>query len=318
VVSHPGDNMLAMFSNADRELAEVAARQHSIFTRADAEAVELTDDAIDYRVTNFWVRIHEGVYRMPGAPESWKGRLLAACRTATDPAGISHRSGGALYELPGGRDDLVELTCKRWRRAKSSGLVVHEQNRIDERDIAEVDGIPVMKPELVVLQLAGRRPVPTYVEAVIQAARRKRLITYESTREVFDRHARRGVRGVQVMRAVLNAWDPTLRPTESDMETLLIQTLSAGGWPRPVPQYEIFDRDGLFVARVDAALPEHRIAIEYDSIQEHSDEFQRTRDARRRNRIVSAHWRVLSARHLDLKNGGAELLDSIAETARSA
>jgi very-short-patch-repair endonuclease len=118
------------------------------------------------------------------------------------------------------------------------------------------------------------------------------------------------------MRAVLDEWDPALRPTESDMETLLMQTLSDAGWPRPVPQYEVFDRNGLFVARVDAALPDLRIAIEYDSMQEHSDEFQLTRDGRRRNRIVGAQWRVLTARYRDLKNGGSELLDSIAETAR--
>jgi len=117
---------------------------------------------------------------------------------------------------------------------------------------------------------------------------------------------------------VLDQWDPALRPTESEMETLLLQALRAGGWPDAVPQYEILDRYGVFVARVDFALPDLRIAIEYDSMQEHSDEFQRTRDSRRRNRIVAAHWRVLTARHLDLKNGGAELLDSIEETARSA
>jgi very-short-patch-repair endonuclease len=66
------------------------------------------------------------------------------------------------------------------------------------------------------------------------------------------------------------------------------------------------------------ALPDLRIAIEYDSMQEHSDEFQITRDGRRRNRIVSAHWRVLTARHRDLKNGGSDLLEEIADTARCA
>jgi very-short-patch-repair endonuclease len=195
---------------------------------------------------------------------------------------------------------------------------VHEQTRIDERDIGDVDGIPVMRPELVVLQLAGLRPFPRYVEAVVQAARRKRLITYESMREMFSRHARRGVRGVQVLRAVLDEWDPAHRPTESEMETRLLQILSEGGAPGVLAQYEIRDGRGAFVARVDLALPDARIAIEYDSMQEHSDEFQLARDARRRNRIVAAGWRVLSARHSDVRSGGSELLDAIADTARSA
>jgi hypothetical protein len=306
-----------MFTEADRRLAEVAATQHSVFTRADAASSGLTDDQIDYRVTNLWVRMYDGVYRVPGFPETWRGALLAACCAATPPVGVSHRAGAALYEITGGDQHLIELTCKRWLRAKAGSLVVHEQTRIDERDITEIDGIPVMKPELVVLQLAGLRPFPKYVETVIQAARRKRLITFESTKAMFDRHARRGVRGVQVMRAVLDEWDPASRPTESDMETMLMQLFDDAGLPRPIPQHDIFDRNGMFVARVDAAIPQHRIAIEYDSKQEHSDEFQLTGDGRRRNRVVAAGWRVLSARHRDLRSGGAELLDAIAETART-
>src|SRR3954471_1226981 len=226
-VSAPRQHV-GMFSDADRELAAIAAQQHSVFTRRDAVKAGLKRGQIERRVATSWQCLYEGVYRIPGVPPTWHSGLLAACRAASAPAAISHRAGGALYELPGGSRELIELTCARWRRAQSPGLVVHEQTRIDERDITEVDGIPVMRPELVVLELAGLRPFPTYVEAVIQAARRRRLITFTSTREVFDRHARRGVRGVQVMRAVLDSWDPDRQPTESEMETLLVQTLTVG------------------------------------------------------------------------------------------
>jgi hypothetical protein len=306
-----------MFTAADHDLADIAAAQHAIFTIADARKAGLTDRQIRYRVECLWLHVHEGVYRMPGSVETWRGSLFAACLAATPPVGVSHRAGAALYEITGGDTSLVELTCKRWLRAKARGLLVHEQTRIDEQDIVEVDGIPVMKPELIVFQLAGLRPLPGYVEMVIQSARRKRLITFESTKAMFDRHARRGVRGVQAMRAVLGEWDPDQRPTESDMETMLMQLFDGAGLPRPVPQYDVFDRNGMFVARVDAAIPQHRISIEYDSKQEHSDEFQLTGDARRRNRVVAAGWRVLSARHRDLRSGGHELLDAIAETART-
>jgi very-short-patch-repair endonuclease len=197
-------------------------------------------------------------------------------------------------------------------------LVVHESTRIDESDIELVDGIPVMRPERVVLELAGLRPYPRYVEAVIQAARRKRLISYESTVAVFNRHARRGLRGVTALRTVLEQWDPSQRATESNMETLLLQILRDGGHPNAIPQFEITDDRGFVVARVDMALPEWLIAVEYDSKQEHSDEFQLARDARRRNSVVAAGWRLLSARHGDLKSGGLELLAAIDSTRRSA
>ena len=94
-----------------------------------------------------------------------------------------------LYELPGGRDDLVELTCIRWKRTVHPGLIVHESRRLDTRDIQLVDGIPVTTPERVILDIASYFPSDNYLEMVIQAARRKRLVTYTSTKEMFDRHA---------------------------------------------------------------------------------------------------------------------------------
>ena len=49
------------------------------------------------------------------------------------------------------------------------------------------------------------------------------------------------------------------------------------GLPEPVLQYEVYDEAGHFVARADAALTEHRVLIEYDSMP---------RPARRRNDCI--------------------------------
>ena len=82
------------------------------------------------------------------------------------PPRSSHRSAAELYDVPGRRRDLVEITC-RGERAVRPGLVVHEQRRLSERDITAIDGIPVVTPEVLVLQLAWWKPLPNYVEAVI-------------------------------------------------------------------------------------------------------------------------------------------------------
>lgn len=196
------------------------------------------------------------------------------------------------------------------------GLVVHESRRLDTRDIQLVDGIPVTTPERTILDLASQFPSAGYLEFVIQAARRKRLITYESTKEMFDRHARRGLKGVSALRAALERWDPESRPTESEMETMLLLALRRSGLPEPVVQYDALDAAGRFIAQTDAAFPTFRIAIEYDSKQEHSDEFQIARDARRRNALQVAGYVVLSARHADLRAGGTDLCDQISAIMR--
>jgi hypothetical protein len=86
--------------------------------------------------------------------------------------------------------------------------------------------------------------------------------------------------------------------------------------PELVLQYEVFDRNGLFVARTDGALPQWRITIEYQSMQEHLDEFQIAADDRRRNRILAAGYVPLVARIGDLRAGGHELAEQIREIAR--
>jgi len=300
----------------EEQLDDLAAERHGVFTVEDARRVGLTHGQIDRRSREEWSRLYDGVFRVRGAPVTWRGDLLAAALTAGVGAAISHRAAAALYELPGGRDDQVELTCRRWERSIRPGLVVHESRRLDERDVQIIDGMPVTRPERTLLDLASWKPSPNFLEMVAQSARRRRLLTYESTKELFDRHARRGLKGVKALRIVLERWDPDSRPTESEMETMLLQTVRRNGLPEPVVQHEVRDALDRLIARTDAAYPSARIAIEYDSIQEHSDEFQLERDARRRNALQACGYAVLSARHADLRAGGAELCEQITEIMR--
>jgi very-short-patch-repair endonuclease len=307
-----------MFLHSDRMLADIASAQDGVFTTEDARRSGLAKPQVDRRVGRSWSLVYDGVYRIAGAPATWRSELRAAAFAAGEGAAISHRSAAAVYEIPAGRDDLVELTCKRWLRSTRPGLVVHESRRLDSRDIQFVDGIPVTTPERTVLDLASQFPRANYLEFVIQAARRKRLLTYDSTKATFDRHARRGLKGVSPLREALERWDPDSRPTESEMETMLLQALRRSGLPEPAVQHNVLDARGQFVARADAAYPAFRIAIEYDSMQEHSDEFQIARDAKRRNKLQAAGYAVLSARHTDLRSGGTEICELIAAIMRQS
>jgi very-short-patch-repair endonuclease len=63
------------------------------------------------------------------------------------------------------------------------------------------------------------------------------------------------------------------------------------GIPRPETQH-VISRAGRFVARVDLAWPDLKIAIEYDGLW-HDDPEQFHRDRRRLNRILGDDWIVL-------------------------
>ena len=78
---------------------------------------------------------------------------------------------------------------------------------------------------------------------------------------------------------------------ESPPETRLRLLLHRAGLPVLVAQYRVFDDAG-FVARVDFAGPDAKVAIEYDGLW-HADPAQFAKDRRRLNRLSSAGWRVV-------------------------
>ncbi|GAB3194008.1 hypothetical protein GCM10027261_10930 [Geodermatophilus arenarius] len=96
---------------------------------------------------------------------------------------------------------------------------------------------------------------------------------------------------------------------ESPQETRLRLLLHRSGLPLPVAQYEV-RCGGRFVARVDFAWPEHRLALEYDGAW-HGAPDQLPRDRRRLNGLTSAGWRVHFVTKGDLR-GPDDLLRDLA------
>jgi hypothetical protein len=78
---------------------------------------------------------------------------------------------------------------------------------------------------------------------------------------------------------------------ESPQETRLRLLLGSGGLPDPVAQHRVFDEQG-FIARLDFAYPELKIAIEYDGLW-HGQRRAFLTDRDRLNRLTAAGWVVL-------------------------
>jgi predicted transcriptional regulator of viral defense system len=294
----------------DEALARFAAEHHAVFTTAHARLIGFTTQQIARRKAGGrWLHQHLVAYYVAGAPPSWKGDLLAACWAGGFRAVASHRSAAALWALAGGRRSIQEITCPRWRRARHDGLVVHESKAFDPVDAMVIDGIPVTTPERTLLDL-GAVCHESVVEMALDAAEKRELVTKESLRAIVKRLGRSGRNGVGTLRRVLDSHDPDRKPAESEMETLLVQVLRRHGFPEPVTQYEIRCA-GRFVARVDAAYPQWRIAIEYDSYEYHAGRKAHARDNARRTKIAAAGWLPVAATAEDLRAGGPSLCAAI-------
>lgn len=80
------------------------------------------------------------------------------------------------------------------------------------------------------------------------------------------------------------------------MRALLI----LGGYPCPVPQYEVLDRWGQFIARVDLAYVDERIAFEYDG-EHHLSRDRQAKDAWRRGELGGEGWLIVTVVAQDIR-----------------
>jgi hypothetical protein len=299
----------------DHLVAGVAEQHHGVFALHHLDQLGITQKARLHRVQHGrWVSPYDGVYRIAGVPRTWKGDLAAATWAGGDRAVASHRSAAALLTLPGGRTEPAEITCPRWRRTRHVGLLVHESTRLEAIEITTVEGIACTTVERTIFDLCSLVVAAT-IDLAIDAALRRNLTSIAALHETHDRLATRGRRGGRLFRYVL-ARRTGAAPHESAPERSVARALVDSGLPAPVPQHTVAAADGRFVARVDLAYPDRRIAIEYDSYQEHTGKVALVRDSARRNALAAVGWTVLSATAEDLRHGCRQLVRDLRQLLR--
>jgi very-short-patch-repair endonuclease len=111
------------------------------------------------------------------------------------------------------------------------------------------------------------------------------LITIDALLEFGRAHP--GIRFVRQIPRVVELADAG---SESPMESRTRLVLVLGGLPKPRTQVEVRAPDGQFVARLDMAYPEAKLAIEYDGAWHWQ---QRRQDDRRRDALRALGWTVL-------------------------
>lgn len=92
-------------------------------------------------------------------------------------------------------------------------------------------------------------------------------------------------------------------PKETETRLLVCQA----GLVEPVVQYNVRDQ-GRFVARVDLAYPDLKIAVEYEGDGHRTKKEQWRADIRRQRELENLGWIVIRLTQADLANDGATLL----------
>jgi very-short-patch-repair endonuclease len=320
-LSHPVATLLGAMVVASRRgslpegpdavVGRLAAARHGVVSRAEALAAGVTPAAIRHRLaTGRWQRLHVGVYRIAGAPETWRQRLAAACLAAGPGAIASHRAAARLWGLPAVEAAGVEVSAPRGRSLRRPGVPAHRPRRLDPVDVTELDGIPVTTPARTLVDCAAVLD-PAALEEALDDALRRGLVSLPRLRWRVRCLARRGRPGVAALRALLEARGAGEAVPESVLETRMARLLRGRGLPPPCRQHPVRDR-GRVVAVLDFAYPEARLAVEVDGRRYHSGRLRWQRDLARGNVLTALGWRVLHVTAEDLRLRSEQVVATVA------
>lgn len=274
----------------DQLVARVAAGQHGLITRAQAIHLGFTPSSIKSRLrAGRWRAFEPGVYLIEGAPYTWHTRMLSVCLASGGVA--SHRSAAALLGLDGFRFGPPEVTVERGSRFRRSDVRVHQSSDLELVRPILISSIPTTDAARLVVDVGLLVPFEKY-ELMVHELMRTKGLTWDDALAALVLHARRGRNGVGPLRALLDASYGSLIP-ESALERVFERLLEDAGLPKPVRQYEIFDYNGVFIARMDFAYPSNWCLIELDSRKYHLNPVSFERDREKRNLARTLGWHVL-------------------------
>jgi len=211
-----------------------------------------------------WVRVVRGVYAEGADPPSELDRLRAQVLATNDVA--SDALSGVLHGLDG-----IVLDSRRPRRRGRAACVL-------------IDGVPCTDGFQTMIDLASVTDDLIWEQA-LECALRRRLVSIDELEDALPRLGASRTPGTARIRRVLALRPAGAPPTESLLETLMVQLArNVPGLAPPTRQLEVFDQHGVFVARLDLSWPALGLFVELDG-QQHKG--QPVYDARRETAVVA-------------------------------
>lgn len=246
-----------------------------------------------------WRPLFRGVYAHVELPVTHELRARAAAMYVVPGAVVTGVSAASLWDvdLVGAAED-VELTVPRGTHPRRVPGVRVRRAALLPDDVQRRRDVLATTPLATTVRLAGCLPLDDAVDAVDRMVHAG-LTDLDDVRRLAG--AARGPGSARARAACDLADGLAGSPQETRLRLLLLRS----GLPTPVAQFTV-RHEGRFVADVDLAWPEHRLALEYDGLW-HGDPDQFGKDRRRLNRITAAGWRVVFATAADLHRPAALL-----------
>ena len=277
-----------------RSLEDWAEGQYALFTLDQALATGMNQTTV-YRRARLgrYVLVHPRVFSFAGLPAFWERSILAACLAAGQEAVASHRSAARLWGLIDPSDDIVEITVPYAQRPRLRCVTIHRSTDLLLAQTTVRRRIPVTNPLRTMVDLAAVLPPDKVEDALDAGLRWPSLFSVAAVKATLEQLAERGRSGAGVLRKVLEEREFGDAVSDSELEKRMSKLLRQAGLPQAVFHFAVRTPAGVFLAEVDFAYPEIKLAIEVDGFDAHGTPRAMAKDFVRQNGLVPYRWHVL-------------------------
>jgi hypothetical protein len=288
VVTSVRDRWAPLFSQAERQYGLLTRRQ--LLSR-------LTRHEILWRTRSGLLEpAGHGIWRIAGAPRTWRQRVLANCLAIGPPVAASHHTAGRLWGFEALADDgQIHLSVPTNRSGRRGvGWRVHRVV-LPPSDVTERFGIPVTTAIRTLADLVPVIPVEALSRCTDQSLR-ERLMTPADLSSRLAQQYRRA--GAPVLRGLAERRSGGVG--DSEWEDRVYGWLVGAGLPAPVRQHQVELPTGSI--RLDLAYPSRLVGIEFDGWAYHGGRQRFDADRIRASELALAGWTVVwvtSAQHQD-------------------
>lgn len=305
---------VVMNHDTARSLTLLAGRQDGLVTTAQIQEVGYTHTGWRHQIDiGAWERVSTRVARRTGTRVTPHQRLVAAVLDAGPSAYVSHRSAAGLWGLPGFRPEPIELIVVRGGRERASELAtIHRPRHLPDPFSAVIDGVPVVRPSLLMLQLAPLVSVER-LGRLLDHLWSRRLVSGRSLRTELEPLLHRGRAGTVAMRTVLEVRSEDYVPPASALEGRFAALLEQAGLKAMRRQVDVGDGEH-WCGRVDFLDVDLPLVVEIDSERYHGSLSSVADDRAREERIVRGGFTVLRLTEFQVWHRAREVTESVVAT----
>jgi predicted transcriptional regulator of viral defense system len=290
----------------DRELMELAVRQGGVVRMEQALELGMKPSAVTWKVrTGSWHPVTRSTYRLISMSDPMS-RTRAAI-AALPAAVVSHETAATILSIPYVKRGLATVTVHSQTTHSFPDVVVHRSHDLTPNHFDTIDGLPVTTIPRTIVDLASRLH-PRHFSVVLDEVIAARKSTIEDVEEVASEVMRRGKPGSAILRAAIEERWSLPASNASRLEILGLEVLAEAGLPEPETEFPVPWNPNW---RFDAAYPEQRLAIEWDSRRWHT-QVEAFRKDRTRDRLATLNkWRLVRFTWEDVTEHPGEVVRTI-------